>query len=970
MAIRLTTLGGLQIHSDDGNGELDSLLGQRMRAALFVYLAVERSVSRESLLALFWPESDDENARHALRQSLYHLRQVLGENWLESRPHELRVSPDIRTDERAFLDAYDRADAETAARLYGGAFLDGVHLVDLASWESWVDARRTQYARAFRKACRDWLDAKRAAGDLRGAIAAAEHWVTREPLDDEAQHRLIQTLADAGERAEAIRQYETYARLLEPDGLKPLDETNTLVARLRSESSPLPTLRANADILNPIPVSHDPRVPRPSSGRWFIGATLAVAVILAAAWGLSRLRNNAAATPTTTTIAVLPFSVRGDASALYLVEGMVNLLGTALDGAASVTPVDTRAVFAALAQQHGAADLADARQVASTLEADLFVLGDIVQSGDRLQLEAAIYDAHSTTQPRARVAVTGNAHALFELVDQLAARLLAELGDPSADRLLRTAAVTTSSLDAFKAYLEGETRMRAGQFETAAESYASALAHDSAFALAYYRLALAREWAPLPGNDEAAQAAARHAARLSARDRALLDAHGAWRAGDAVTAERAYRQILSRYPQDYEAWFQLGEVLFHYGPLLGRPVRESAEVWRDILQQDPRNNFAVPHLARMAASDEQLPAIDSLLTRFTADERRADRRLVEIVLLRALAARDSTAASAAAEQMRSWSDAAVWRVAVFLTAFRPGAADLQPVIAKLLDDYRSPGIRADLLWFQSIMQLADGRVRAAQATLAQASAREATAPAQHRRDAFAAITDWYAATLPLPYSDSMLARLRAHAQSYKTSSDRHFAGELGIGRVIRVEPVRQYTLGILSLRLNDAAAARLAAQTLHGLAQGNDANPLVRDLDRGLRARLAWHDGNAAEALRLLESVELGDTQGDLAATPFVARANERFLRAELLVALHRESDALRWLASLGDGAVSEVPLRAPAQLRQAEIHERLGQRGVAATHYARFIELWRHGDPEFQPLVSAAQRRLAELRRPDGQRQ
>jgi tetratricopeptide (TPR) repeat protein len=138
----------------------------------------------------------------------------------------------------------------------------------------------------------------------------------------------------------------------------------------------------------------------------------------------------------------------------------------------------------------------------------------------------------------------------------------------------------------------------------------------------------------------------------------------------------------------------------------------------------------------------------------------------------------------------------------------------------------------------------------------------------------------------------------------------------------------------------------------------------VRDLDRGLRARLAWTMGRADEALRLLESLESRDSQGDIAVIPFVTRANERFLRGEVLASLGRDADALRWFASLGNGAVADIPLRAPSQLRQAELYERGGNNKQAAQHYARFVELWRHADPQFQPLVETARKRLAMLTR------
>src|SRR5215218_1805991 len=129
MAIQLVTFGGLR--ATDDNGDLDWLLAQHSRAALFVYLAVERRVSRESLTTIFWPESDAENARHALRQSLYQLRKAVGGDWVDSRAHELVVTGLVLTDARAFTDAIDRSDHASAVDLYRGAFLDGIHLVDL-----------------------------------------------------------------------------------------------------------------------------------------------------------------------------------------------------------------------------------------------------------------------------------------------------------------------------------------------------------------------------------------------------------------------------------------------------------------------------------------------------------------------------------------------------------------------------------------------------------------------------------------------------------------------------------------------------------------------------------------------------------------------------------------------------------------------------------------------------------------------
>jgi DNA-binding SARP family transcriptional activator/tetratricopeptide (TPR) repeat protein len=992
MPIHLTTLGGLRAHRDEA--ELDWLLGQRSRAAILVYLAIERRVSRESLTTVFWPESDGENARHALRQSLYHLRRALGSEWIEAGPHELRVSAEVHTDVQAFLSALERGDAASAVQLYRKPFLDGVNLIDVKSWESWVDSRRAQYARGFRKAGRDWVEARRAAGDLEGAIEAAQWWVAPDAFDDEAQHQLIRTLADAGQRADAIRQYEVYARLLESEGLFPPEETVELVERARSSAAAWPALQVERDPdpeERPAPAtaghlrsSSAAKQPSGTSRRnrpaILVATLLALMLVLAALWGLPRSRPDTMPALSPSAIAVLPFSVRGGTDAQYLGEGMVNLLGTALDGGASIRTIDARAVFAVVAQDGGGTpSLERGSRLAGRLGAGLFVLGSVVEAGEMLQIEAAIYPSGGAAEPLSRVVVSGDAGRVFDLVDNLAARLLADLTRSSTDRLTRTAAVTTTSLAAFKAYLEGEAHLRAGRFELAEEAYLNATAYDSTFAIALYRLSLARDWAARSGFEEAARAAARHAERLSPRDRALLEALQAYQSGDAPDAERRYRAILARYPDDLDAWFQLAEILFHYGPLRGHSAAAAEAAWRTVLFYEPRNFSALVHLARSAAARGRVATLDSLLARFSPEELATDRRLVQVGLLRAVAAGDTAVAATLAQATRSWEDAAVWQLGGYLTAYTSEPAGARKVIRDMIESRRGPGMIGDQHWFLALLHLENGQSADAWEALADGVAAKRAVPSEWHRWAFELVTEWSIATLPLPHPESTLERVRRKAASldvsrWKVEGDSEANLAVGdqiwlalllevLGEQRPLEALRQYTVGLLSLRLDDPGSAAEAARVLSRLAGSEGTDPFVRDLDRGLRARIAWLDGRPEEGLRLLEGLELGPSPlGTINVIPFVARGNERFLRGELLIALSREAEALAWFESLGELSVPESPFRAPAHLRQAEIHERLGDPAEAARHYGRLVDLWRDGDPEFQPLVDTARERLAVL--------
>lgn len=536
MAIRLTTLGGLRAYGDDA--ELDWLLSQRLRAALFVYLAVERRVSREALTAFFWPESDEENARHALRQTLYHLRKAMGGGWLESRAHELRMGASVRTDVQAFDAALERCDAESAARLYAGPFLEGVNLVDLKAWESWVDGRRTRYARAFRKANREWLEARRTAGDRAGAIEAAQCWVAPDPFDDEAQHKLIEALADAGERAEAIRQYETYARLLEPDGLRPLDETVELIERARADAAAWPadghTAAVNGDAARPssrpaepgaggrgdalvpsqLPEADAERDPE-SSGhpdaqpevlqRELRAGRPARALQLTAVAGWSARRRRwltsiallfvlsfaGAVWPRRAdlerSIVVLPFiNMSGDQDNEYFSDGLTEEIITRL---AAVRGLKVISLTSAM---HYKGSRKPLPQIAGELRVDHILEGSVRQSDGQVRISAQLIDARADGHVWAETYEYGLRDS-FRVQEEIAGEVVRALEVRLGERARRLLARQgTRDPEAYQLYRRGRflwnARTRKGH-ELAIEYYRRAIERDSSYADAYAGLA-------------------------------------------------------------------------------------------------------------------------------------------------------------------------------------------------------------------------------------------------------------------------------------------------------------------------------------------------------------------------------------------------------------------------------------------------------------------------------------------------
>ena len=330
--------------------------------------------------------------------------------------------------------------------------------------------------------------------------------------------------------------------------------------------------------------------------RWRVpAAVLGVLALIGLGVALLQTPRTSAEPASGSRLAVFPFAVRSAGSHQFLGEGIVDLLSRDLDGIEGLRTVESGTVLnLAQGDATGIINLERARDMARRLGAGLFVLGTVHSISGQLQIRAQLFGS-ANVDPLAEATVRGDTNDVFGLVDRLAAELLvgARKGDPN--RLAETAALTTRSLPALKEYLNAEAMLRGGSVDSAIAGYQRAIAIDSGFALAFYRLAVAAGWSPsVPGatnrQNLAAPSLARALAtsgRLAARDRRLLEAYAAFRDGRANQSEQAYRSILRDYPDDLEAQFQLADALYQYNPMRGRPITEAREPFDNVLAYDP-----------------------------------------------------------------------------------------------------------------------------------------------------------------------------------------------------------------------------------------------------------------------------------------------------------------------------------------------------------------------------------------------
>ena len=240
--LALRTLGALDLTASDGR-DVRAALRQPKRCALLVYLALagpERFRRRDTVVALFWPERDEQHARGALRQSLTFLRRELGDGIIATRGEEeiglepRAVSIDVREFERS-CETGSHADAVT---LYRGDFLDGFFLSDAGqAFEQWVDDQRARLRGMAARAAWALAETRRAGGDVPGALEMARRAAAFSPGSESEVARVIAFLDAAGDRAGALAAYDDLVRHLATEfEAEPSPETRALVRDIRSRT--------------------------------------------------------------------------------------------------------------------------------------------------------------------------------------------------------------------------------------------------------------------------------------------------------------------------------------------------------------------------------------------------------------------------------------------------------------------------------------------------------------------------------------------------------------------------------------------------------------------------------------------------------------------------------------------------------------------------------------------------------------
>jgi len=560
--VEFRILGALHLLGADGR-ELTSVLAQPKRVALLAYLAAAtppRLHRRDSLVALFWPELDQEHARAALRQALHGLRQALGDGVLVTRGDE-DIGLDreqIRCDVVEFERSTEAGRLADALDLYRGDLLEGFFIRGAPEFEQWLEDERARLkAVALRNAT---LLAERSEGH--GALAEAAQWSRRAlriaPLDEPALRRLMKTLDRLGDRAGALDAYETFAKRLTAElEAEPAPETQALAGAVRARAAPLASAVAELLPLETAAELQNPAPGRPTRGRGrrarIVAGAIAAMVLLAGAAATVRLRRLAQATAAPPIrlverrVAVAPFENHTRDRALEPIGHLTSdWITQGLAEAGFVEIVDPQTVWIATGRTP-----ISVRGLASATGARLIVSGAYYLEGDSLRFLARVTDASEDKLLRVIGPVTAVAATQGQAIAILRERVLGAVGGLLDVRSGQYAALSglPPSLAAYQRWSLGVEHFYKNEFAQAGAAFLASARADSTFVLPLLWGAGAYINTDSLGKaDSLLRVADRSRDRLSPSDRYLLDVKRAELRGDFTTGLETAREMLRASP--------------------------------------------------------------------------------------------------------------------------------------------------------------------------------------------------------------------------------------------------------------------------------------------------------------------------------------------------------------------------------------------------------------------------------------
>jgi tetratricopeptide (TPR) repeat protein len=273
------------------------------------------------------------------------------------------------------------------------------------------------------------------------------------------------------------------------------------------------------------------------------------------------------------TLAILPFTNNtGDESLDFWEHALADLLVSDLSQSRYLTVLPQDRVFFVLRDldllDAGDGNAIDLEKIAARAQVENIVVGTFIKAGQRFRISATVRHIPSGEGVVLPSVEARSQEEILLKIDKLSTgiknQLLAPVDVTGRDIDLDMGNITTSSIEAYKYYIDGKLSLNNGRAVEAMESLEMAVAIDPEFAMAYSNLATC--YRSLPGYEDKAEEALSRSFELShhasPRERFFIQAYYYRTRGPRGWGQylETCQEFVRVYPDDERAVVFLGEI--------------------------------------------------------------------------------------------------------------------------------------------------------------------------------------------------------------------------------------------------------------------------------------------------------------------------------------------------------------------------------------------------------------------------
>lgn len=280
-------------------------------------------------------------------------------------------------------------------------------------------------------------------------------------------------------------------------------------------------------------------------------------------------------------------------------DGLSGMLITALEQSRRLSVLSRARMFDILGQMGktnvNRIDEATGREISLQAGVNALVTASIRKLGRKYIIDMKVLDPRKNEYLLTAREDGEGQESILAMIDGLSEKTRKGLKEQASEiqqSTKKVADVTTTNLQAYQHFFQGEQFINKLKWHDAITEFKKAIALDSTFGLAYFRLGYSLSWNGTPGAEEAINKALQYIDRVPEKEQYMIRGEKEDTRRNLPAALIIYKEGLRKYPDEKEIIYIVGDLSFHLAQY------DSAIYYlKKVLAMDPRFERAWQHLS-------------------------------------------------------------------------------------------------------------------------------------------------------------------------------------------------------------------------------------------------------------------------------------------------------------------------------------------------------------------------------------